>query len=65
MIKKREHNPQLSLLGNMVLDLVDFKDRIRPLSNDISMLENTKRYQKRNPSEYENLDRSEFNHLLN
>jgi hypothetical protein len=42
MIKKREHNPQLSLFGNMVLDLVDFKDRVRPLSQDISMLENTR-----------------------
>lgn len=46
MIPKREHNPQLSLMGNMVLDLVDFKDRVKPMSHDVSMLENTKRYQK-------------------
>jgi hypothetical protein len=32
MIKKREPNPQLSILGNMMLDLVDFKDRVKPLS---------------------------------
>jgi hypothetical protein len=32
MIDKREYNPELSVLSNMVLDLVDFKDRVRPLS---------------------------------
>ena len=32
MIEKREYNPELSVLSNMVLDLVDFKDRVRPLS---------------------------------
>lgn len=41
LIKKREHNPELSAIGNMVLDLVDFKDRVRPLSQDISMMEFT------------------------
>jgi hypothetical protein len=39
MIPKREHNPELSVFSNMVLDLVDFKDRVRPMSKDISMLE--------------------------
>lgn len=39
MIEKREYNPELSIFSNMVLDLVDFKDRVRPLSNDIAMLE--------------------------
>jgi len=39
MIEKREYNPELSVISNMVLDLVDFKDRVRPLSRDISMLE--------------------------
>jgi hypothetical protein len=39
MIDKREYNPELSVMSNMVLDLVDFKDRVRPLSKDISMLE--------------------------
>lgn len=39
MIEKREYNPELSVISNMVLDLIDFKDRVRPLSKDISMLE--------------------------
>jgi hypothetical protein len=41
MIEKREYNPELSVISNMVLDLVDFKDRVRPISRDISMLEKT------------------------
>jgi len=27
----------------MVLDLVDFKDRVRPIANDIAMLEHAKK----------------------
>ena len=38
-IPKREYNPELSVMSNMVLDLVDFKDRIRPMGHDVSMLE--------------------------
>ena len=49
-IPKREYNPELSVMSNMVLDLVDFKDRIRPLSHDVSMLEQAKRYQKHSAS---------------
>lgn len=63
LIKKREHNPQLSALGNMVLDLVDFKDRVRPMSNDIAMLEQTRRYQK-TPA-LEPMDKAEFDQMLN
>ena len=48
MIQKREYNPELSVFSNMVLDLVDFKDRVRPLSKDISMLEASNKYQKEN-----------------
>merc|ERR1712031_3771 len=48
MIDKREYNPELSVLSNMVLDLVDFKDRVRPLSQDIAMLEQARKYQKQN-----------------
>lgn len=44
MIPKREYNPELSVMSNMVLDLVDFKDRIRPMSHDVSMLEQAKKY---------------------
>lgn len=43
-IQKREYNPELSVFSNMVLDLVDFKDRVRPLSNDIAMIEQTMKY---------------------
>lgn len=43
-IEKREYNPELSVLSNMVLDLVDFKDRVRPLSNDVAMLEQASRF---------------------
>lgn len=50
-IEKREYNPELSVLSNMVLDLVDFKDRVRPLSNDIAMLEHANKYQKQNASQ--------------
>lgn len=46
MIPKREYNPQLSAFSNMMLDLVDFKDRVRPLSNDIARIEQTYKYQK-------------------
>ena len=48
MIEKREYNPELSVFSNMVLDLVDFKDRVRPLSQDISMVESAAKYQKQN-----------------
>jgi len=46
MIPKREYNPKLSIFSNMVLDLVDFKDRVRPMAHDIAMLEYAKKYQK-------------------
>jgi len=62
-IPKREYNPQLSLLGNVALDLIDCKDRVRPLSNDISMVEQAKIYQKVTPAEV-NLDKAEFDKLL-
>ena len=48
MIEKREYNPELSVFSNMVLDLVDFKDRVRPLSQDISQIEYAAKYQKQN-----------------
>jgi hypothetical protein len=43
LIPKREYNPQLSVFSNMVLDLVDFKDRVRPIATDIAMLEHAKK----------------------
>ena len=39
MIEKRDYNPELSTLSNMVLDAVDFKDRVRHLTRDLVMLE--------------------------
>jgi hypothetical protein len=46
MIKKREFNPELSAFSNLVLDLVDFKDRVRPLAKDIALMDATRRFQK-------------------
>lgn len=51
MIPKREYNPELSVFSNMVLDLQDFRDRVRPLSNDIAMMEYSRKYQKQNVQE--------------
>ena len=39
MIEKREYNPELSVISNMALDMVDFKDRVRPLTKDIAQIE--------------------------
>ena len=51
MIQKREYNPELSLFSNLVLDLVDFKDRVRPLARDIALMDVTRGYQKQNINE--------------
>jgi hypothetical protein len=59
MIAKREHNPELSLFSNLVLDLVDFKDRVRPLARDISLMDVTRKYQKHNINTL-NKERREF-----
>lgn len=63
-IPKREYNPQFSLLKNVALDLIDFKDRVRPLSHDIAMLEQATLYQKVSPSKVTR-DESEFKQWLN
>jgi hypothetical protein len=39
MIPKREFNPELSAFSNLVLDLVDFKDRVRPMAKDLSLFD--------------------------
>ena len=62
-IEKREYNPELSVLSNMVLDLVDFKDRVRPLSNDIAMLEQANKYQKQNAAQMLD-ERAKFEELV-
>ena len=48
MIHKREYNPELSLFSNLALDLIDFKDRVRPLARDIALMDSTRVYQKTN-----------------
>jgi hypothetical protein len=63
MIQKREYNPELSAVQNMILDLVDFKDRVRPLCRDISLVEETYKYQKESVEEIERAE-SQFNELL-
>lgn len=51
LIPKREFNPELSAFSNLLLDLVDFKDRVRPLANDIARLDAAQYHQKRNVEE--------------
>lgn len=63
MIEKREYNPELSVFSNMVLDLVDFKDRVRPLSKDISQIEYASKYQKQNVQKMLG-DREKFQQML-
>jgi hypothetical protein len=46
MIAKREYNPELSMFSNLVLDLQDFKDRVRPLARDIALMDISRGYQK-------------------
>jgi hypothetical protein len=47
-IEKREYNPELSVLSNMALDLVDFKDRVVPLTRELAQHEYASKYQKEN-----------------
>jgi len=51
MIPKREFNPEISAFSNLLLDLVDFKDRVRPMANDIARHDAAWIYQKRNVDE--------------
>jgi hypothetical protein len=44
MIAKREFNPELSAFSNAVLDLVDFRDRVRPLARDLTLMDVTRKY---------------------
>jgi hypothetical protein len=47
MVAKREFNPELSVFSNVVLDLVDFKDRVKPMANDLALMDATFKYQRR------------------
>lgn len=46
MIEKREFNPELSAFSNVILDLVDFKDRVRPLARDLTLMDVSRKFQK-------------------
>jgi hypothetical protein len=50
-IPKREFNPELSLMGNVALDLVDFKDRIKPMARDLALQDASTHYQRLNNQE--------------
>ena len=47
----------------MALDLVDFKDRVRPLSRDIAMIESASKFQKENVDQLMS-DKDEFKKML-
>jgi hypothetical protein len=50
-IPKREHNPELSVFQNLALDLIDFRDRVKPLAEDMARLDQTHKYQSHDASE--------------
>ena len=50
-ITKREFNPEISAFSNLLLDLVDFRDRVRPAANDIARMDAASMYQRHSPSE--------------
>ena len=51
LIPRREFNPEISAFSNLLLDLVDFKDRVRPMANDIARHDASHLYQKINANE--------------
>jgi hypothetical protein len=44
MIPKREFNPELSAFSNLTLDLIDFRDRVRPQARDMALLDASRPY---------------------
>lgn len=53
MIPRREFNPEISAFSNLLLDLVDFKDRVRPMASDIARHDAANIYQRYNVNEME------------
>lgn len=43
-IPKRENNPELSVFSNLALDLIDFRDRVRPMADDMALLDKSLKY---------------------
>ena len=63
MIRKREFNPELSAVSNMMLDMVDFRDRVRPLAKDLSLMDVANKYQRYSTDDIEQA-RREMRHEL-
>lgn len=42
LIEKREFDPNMSYIQNFASDLLDFKDRVRPLANDMAKFDSTR-----------------------
>ena len=63
MIPKREFNPELSAFSNLVLDLVDFKDRVRPMAEDITRLDVTKQWQPKTLAQVKDAEERLMEHL--
>ena len=53
MIQKREFNPELSAVSNLILDLVDFRDRVRPIANDLALMDISHKHQRYSVEEIE------------
>ena len=53
MVPKREFNPELSAIGNVLLDLADFRDRVRPMAKDLALMDVANKYQRVNIDEVE------------
>ena len=43
-IPKRETNPELSVFSNLALDLIDFRDRVKPMADDMAMLDKSLKF---------------------
>ena len=46
LIPKREFDPNMSYIQNFAADLMDFKDRVRPMANDLAKIDSLHNYQK-------------------
>lgn len=53
LITKREFNPELSAFSNMVLDIQDFRDRVRPMANDLALMDATRVHQRQSVNDIE------------
>jgi len=56
-------NPELSIIQNMMLDLEDFRERVRPACRDIAIHEQTMKYQPESAADLRR-DEKEFQDLL-